>query len=228
MSNQSIHEFKEAMNIIKSRGIVKTNSLNSNAIYRYDFNTGKFNPYSKEQLRHLFNRLYLNSYDVNYSIQNIIDELTPVDFKKVKNYYTYQNIKGKAYNLEDLEKRLDSYLECNKMNKKEVRTILWSLQSQLQQLINNDVFTDGKVLCKFDNKTKRFDSVSPKDLMRLFFKNAEHKENLSAIGLANNYLYFVDNLTNIGSLREDFSNYHIIENCKSDYDVICDLINSFN
>ena len=229
MSNQSINEFKDAMSTIKARGIVKTNILKSDAIYRYDFNTGKFKPYDKKKLYRLFNRLYLNSYDVNYSIDAVINDLDAVNFNQVEHYYKYIDADKKRFNLADLENKKDMYLKLNNENKKTVHTIYWKPQSQLQQLINNDVFTDGKILCKYNGKY--FDIIAPMDLMR-FFRTANHLEHLSTRELANNYGFFINNLVNIGNLFEDMKEYNntqrILNNYKNDYENIKRLIDGFN
>ena len=231
MTNNSIGEFKEAMDTIKARGIVKTNILKSDALYRYDFNTGKFKPYDKKKLYRLFNRLYLNSYDVNYSINAIINDLEAIDLKQVDNYYKYLDAMAVNYDLADLENQANNFLKLNNENKKEIHTIYWKPQSQLQQLINNDVFTNGKILCKYNPGGKYFDTILPKMVMK-FFRNVKNKQHLSAIGVENNYHFYIDNLIDIGGLYEDFKAYHnsenILKNCKKDYEVVKTIIDNFN
>lgn len=231
MSNGAILEFKEAMRTVKARGIVKTTQLNSNAIYRYDFNTGRFNLYDKNKLYKLFNRLYLNSYEVTYSINHIINELPAIDLKQVENYYKYNDAMKLNYDIADLENKAEMYLKLNQENKKEFKTLYWKPANQLQQLINNDVFTNGNILCKYNPGGKYFDLIPPKMVMR-FFKKVENKANLSAIDVENNYKFFVNNLINIGSLYDDLKNYRqkemILTNYKNDYENIKSLIDGFN
>lgn len=231
MSNKSINEFKDAMSVIKSRGIVKTNILKSNAVYRYDFKTGKFKEYSKEKLYKLFNRLYLNSYDVNYSIDQVFNELDAIDFNKVNNYYKYKDAIKKDFNLADMENKIKMYLKLNSKNKKSFAPIQWKPQSQLQHLINNDVFTNGKLICKYKPGANDFDAIAPNDLIKLF-RNVENKEYLSQIGVKNNYGFFINNLVNIRTLYDNLKEYkmnkRILTNCKNDYEVIKSVIDGFN
>ena len=231
MSNGAILEFKEAMSTIKARGIVKTTTLKSNAIYRYDFKTGRFKPYSKEKLYKLFNRLYLNSYDVNYSIEKVFNDLPAIDFNQVENYYKYNDAMQINLDIADLENKAEMYLKLNQENKKEFKTLYWKPQSQLQQLFNSDVFTNGNILCKYKPGGKYFDLIAPKQLSQLF-KNVENRANLSAIDIANNYGFFVKNLINIGGLYDEMREYKqkemILTNYKKDYENIKSLIDGFN
>ena len=220
------------MKLIKARGIVSNNILNSNAIYRYDFKTGKFNEYDKNKLYRLFNRVYLNSYDRQYSLSSIINELPQVDFNQVNNYYKYNDVKDNILDIEELQKQLQIYLDENQENKKEFAPIRWKPQSQLQHLINNDILTDGRTLLKYDVDAKKLEVIDPKGTAR-FFRNVKNSDCISAIGVMQNYSWYCRNLTNIGTeLSDKFKNYHIAQNiltnCKNDYDAIKGLIDTFN
>lgn len=231
MVDRSRSEFEEAMKIIKARGFVSDNRVNSNALYRYDFNTCRFEPYDKNRLYNLFNKVYLNSYDVIYSIGTIINELPKLDFTQVNNFYKYNDIKDNNLDIKKLEKDLKPYLDENQENKKSFNPIQWKLQSQLQHLINNDVFTDGNLLCKYNPAESKLTYIAPKDLIKLF-RNVKNKEYLSQYGLQGNYFFFVNNLTNIGNLYDDFKEYHkkqlILDKYENDYNTIQNIIDGFN
>lgn len=231
MGDKSFNEFKEAMDTIKARGIVKTTTLNSGAIYRFDFDTGKFNPYDKNKLFRLFNRLYLNSYDVNYGINTIINDLPAINISQLDNYYRYADALSKNIDFEDLQIQVKELLEANNLNKKSFTPIQWKLSSQLQHLINNDVFTNGYALYQYNQEAKRFEEINPKHLIRLY-KGQSNLDCLSAIGLQHNIGFFIANLINaselIGKFNEYYNTQNILNNCKNDYDAIADVIANFD
>lgn len=219
------------MKLIKARGIVSNNILNSNAIYRYDFKTGKFNEYDKNKLYRLFNRVYLNSYDKQYSLSSIINELPQVDFNQVGNYYRYTEALQNQLNLDDMETEIEYYLKLNNENKKDFSPIRWKPESQVQHLINNDVFTNGRLLCQYKSNNKSFDYISPENVIKLF-RNVKNKDYLSQRGLMDNYIFFIRNLTNIKGLYDDLIQYHenqrILNQYRQDYEAIKSIIETFN
>ncbi len=229
MSSKSINEFKQAINTIRARGIVKTpNGFSGNVIYRYNFNTGEFKPYDKSKLLKLFNRLYLNSYDVNYDVGAIIDELDSVDLKQVENYYKYVDAENKNVDITDIENKINSTIETNNSRKKEIHPILWELGTKLQHLINCDVFSNGESLYQYNGKD--FNYIAPKDIFKLF-KNEKRAEYISVVGLQREYSYFVNHLTNINSLISELNDYKnsnkILNECKKDYETIKNMIAGF-
>lgn len=230
MSSKSITEFKQAMNTIKARGIVKTpNGYSDETLYRYDFNTGKFKPYDKNKLLKLFNRLYLNSYDVNYGIGTIIKDLDTIDLKQVENYYKYVDAENKNFDVEDIGNKINSTIETNKSRKREIHPILWELGTKLQHLINCDVFSNGESLYQYNGKD--FNYIAPKDIFKLF-KNEKRAEYISVVGLQREYLYFVNHLTDINSLITELNDYKnsnkILNECKKDYETIKNMIAGFD
>lgn len=231
MADKSINEFKEAMNVIKARGFVTDNNLNSNALYKYDFKTGRFIKYDKNKLYKLFNRVYLNSYDVNYSIGAIINELPQLNFNQVNNYYKYNDVKDNILDIKELKKELQIYLDENQANKKEFAPIRWKPQSQLQHLINNDVFTNGKLLCRYNPGNDTLNYIAPKDLIKLF-RDVKNQDYLSQRGLMDNYIFFIRNVINIKGLYDKFQDYYKTQNIltkyKNDYDAIKKVIDTFN
>lgn len=231
MADKSINEFKEAMNVIKARGFVTDNFLNSNALYKYDFKTGRFIKYDKNKLYKLFNRVYLNSYDVNYSIGAIISDLPALDFNQVNNYYKYNDVKDNILDIKELKKELQIYLDENQANKKEFAPIRWKPQSQLQHLINNDVFTNGRLLCRYNPGNDTLNYIAPKDLIKLF-RDVENKDYISQRGLMANYIFFIRNVINIKGLYDKFLDYHKIQNIlnqyQDDYTAIKEVIDTFN
>ena len=231
MADKSINEFKEAMNVIKARGFVTDNNLNSNALYKYDFKTGRFIKYDKNKLYKLFNRLYLNTYDVNYSIGAIINELPQLNFNQVNNYYKYNDVKDNILDIKELKKELQVYLDENQANKKEFAPIRWKPQSQLQHLINNDVFTNGKLLCRYNPGANKLDFIAPKDLIKLF-RNVKNQDYISQRDLMDNYIFFIRNVINIKGLYDDFKEYHkqqyILGKYHADYDAIKNIVDGFD
>lgn len=231
MADKSINEFKEAMNVIKARGFVTDNNLNSNALYKYDFKTCRFIKYDKNKLYRLFNRVYLNTYDVNYSIGAIINELPQLNFNQVNNFYKYNDVKDNILDIKELQKQLQIYLDENQENKKEFVPIRWKPQSQLQHLINNDVFTNGKLLCRYNPGANNLDFIAPKDLIKLF-RDVKNQDYLSQRGLMDNYIFFIRNVINIKGLYDDFKEYHkqqyILSKYQDDYTAIKEVIDTFN
>ena len=83
------------------------------------------------------------------------------------------NYASRVYDEKEMVNLVDSALEfwltsgryTNK-NKKSFAPIQWKPQSQLQHLINNDVFTNGKLICKYKPGANDFDAIAPNDLIR--------------------------------------------------------------
>lgn len=229
-NNEFKNDFNEAMGIIKSMGFVKTNNLRSTKIYQYKHETGTFEPYSKENLSNLFKRIYKRSYTSENWFYPVYEALPMVDFNKVENYYKYCKVKDNTFNIDDLGQELHYYLEVNNKVKKDFKPFRWSLRNQKQQLINNNVFSNGKILLKYAGGYD-FKILAPKDLGQ-FFRGVDQTEHLSIIGLQDNYAYFVENLVNIGVLFHKLQDYNytlkVLNDYEEDYNIIKSMIDNFN
>lgn len=230
MADNNINDFEEAISIIKSMGFVKTNNTGSKAVFKYNPKNNRFEPFSDVNLSDLFARIYKKSYTNNNWFYPVFNELPVLNFNKVENYYKYCRVMDKTFNVPEMDQQLKYYIDLNNSKKKKVRTIHWKPISQKQQLINNDVFTNGIVLLKH-NKCYDFKILAPKQLGQ-FFRDVEHKENLSIIGVQQNYKYFVDNLVNIDTLFDKLREYNytneVLNDCENDYNIIKNMINNFN
>lgn len=228
---KSQQEFNDAMEIIKKRGIIRTGAFNieSSVVYQYNFNTDLFNIMDKSKLLVLFNKLYVNSYGENYTIYDILKAIPIVNLSSIENYYKYRDIKDKEFSVDDLTKRTNQYLAENEDRKKEFYVISWALQSQIQNLINQNVFSDGRKLYQYVNG--KFNWLNPNNMMSLF-KDKGKLEHISTSKIKLNYPYYVRNLVNVGSLISELNEYEQFKNilitCNDDYEKIKTLIDGFD
>ena len=141
--------------------------------FEYLLTDGDYDVYVN--LSDLFARIYKKSYTKSNWFYPVFNELPVLNFNKVENYYKYCRVMDKTFNVPEMDQQLKYYIDLNNSKKKKVRTIHWKPISQKQQLINNDVFTNGIVLLKH-NGGFDFKILAPKHLGQ-FFRDVEHKEN---------------------------------------------------
>lgn len=224
-------EFQEAISILSSKGIVVDfNALDytQSVIYQFDFDSGRFNEKSQNDLMDLFNKIYLNSYGKAYGLYQVIRALNKVTKSQLKNYNSYLDMKANAIDLNRLSKFTDDLIKRNNARKKELKSNgLYSKASEIQYLINNDVFFDNGSFYRYNGK--RFLFV--KDLMKMFSKVKDENPHLSTSIMNMHTPLFARHLTNANGIISDWFDYDLrqrrLSEASQDYYAISQLTKSF-
>ncbi|MBR6516985.1 MAG: hypothetical protein IKT40_09150 [Bacilli bacterium] len=230
-------EYQEAISIINKRGFIKIKqSMNYNPIlYKYNFNINTFVKSDTHELMKLFNKVYLNSYDVNYGIEEIISGLKVIDKYQLENYFKYaETIKNNIPGIEDIQVKINDHVNENESLKKPLKIPnVWQYPSILQALINSDIFTDGKGFYKYNDNwftqipTKRIlDYIKPEYLEETIYHETLSYNNIIQNG---NVLKDLININDLAIQLDKYNNAQkIISDCENDYNYVMSIINEFS
>ena len=137
-------EFKEAIDTINKRGFIKLDGRpNYNpALYKYNFNTKTFVKSDTHELMKLFNKVYINSYDVTFGLEEIVSGLKVINKNQLENYFKYSGIdKNNIPAIDDLKIEIQKYVSQNEAMKESLKIPrAWTYPKILQALINSDIF----------------------------------------------------------------------------------------
>jgi len=230
-------EFKQAMDIINKRGFIKTNGRPdyNPELYKYNFNTNTFVKSDTRELMKLFNKVYINSYDVKFGFEEIVSGLKVIDKSKLENYFKYSEIdKNNIPAIDDLKIDIQKYVTQNESMKRPLKIpSAWTYSKILQALINSDIFTDGKGFYKYSDNwfnkipTKRIlDYVSPEYLEETIFHEKLSYNNIIQNGNVLNDLVNINRIVN--KLVTYNNTQQVISKCKKDYEYIKNIVNEFN
>lgn len=230
-------EFKEAIDIINKRGFIKLNGRPdyNPELYKYNFTINTFVKSDTKELMKLFNKVYINSYDVSFSFEKVVSGLKVIDKYQLKNYFKYaETIKNNIPAMEDIQVQINDHVNENESLKKPLKIpSVWLYPKILQALINSDIFTDGKGFYKYSDNwftkipTKRIlDYINPE-----YLEETIYHETLSYNNIIQNGNVLKD-LININDLANQLVKYNnaqkIISDCENDYNYVMSIINEFN
>lgn len=221
-------EFQEAIDLLKKRGfVVSLNGLNyeQSVLYQYNFDNLRFEKTTKQHLMDLWNKIYINSYGRDYSFIEIILSLSNASNSKLNNYQEHSELLQQRFDLNKLNELTNQLLERNKARKEDIPVTEYkSVKQLLQHLINNNVFFDGKF---YKYNGKRF--VYVRELSKVF--NRENLKYFSTAMIDNRLGLFARHLTNANGIISDWIDYDLqqrrLSQTKADYDVISNLVKSF-
>ena len=229
-------EFKEAIDTINKRGFIKLDGRPdyNPALYKYNFNTKTFVKSDTHELMKLFNKIYINTYDVTFGLEEIVSGLKVITKTQLENYFKYSGInKNNIPGIDDLKIEIQKYVSQNESMKKPLKIpSVWLYPKILQALINSDIFTDGKEFYKYSDNwfnkitTKRIlDYVNPE-----YLEETIYHETLSYNNIVRNG-NLLNDLVNIRSVANKLDEYtktqKILSNCEKDYQYVENIINEF-
>ena len=228
-------EFLNAMEEVNKNGFVRTASslIAIPIIYRFDFNKELFVKVSTSDLMNCFNRIYLNSYNHEYTLEDVVNKLNLIDLAKVENFYKVNEAFKSNLNIYELAEEINPLIEMNDNLKNEIEVpVRWSYDLQLQALININIFTDGTKFYRYSNRN--FKPILIRDIIN-YIPDSLKKSNPEDILVENKLILnkkkFLKDLVNINDLGIKLNKFYnfkrYITNFQNDYTEIVALIKTF-
>lgn len=157
----SENEFDKIGSYLNSNGYYKL-AVGDN-IAKYDYIHKDFNYIDLQGLKSLIKNIigsdfYIYMEDL-YKVRNNLKTIDNHRIEGFKDYILASDVLSKI-NINQLEKELESILKLNNQKKTNDFSYINGFDVFIQRLINNDVFTDGRFLLKFDSDKNRFFKLS--------------------------------------------------------------------
>ena len=194
-------------------------------VFRYNKLYGGFQELNNKQFINILNHIIKNvnlTYEYWYYIKN---NLNVFPSKEYKQYQTYIGL-SKKNSFDSIEREfLRRFYKDNRLRKRETEiTQNVSLSNDIQVLINNDIFTDGNDLYKYDLDNKTFILVTENNIGSLIdCNNPKIATKILETGLNNKYLLINIHFT-VDSFKEAKNRDVNLKANEDGYKYIIDLI----
>jgi len=233
-------EIKKTIEYLKTKGFILDEN---NTIYKFNIFTKQFKEidinnfykyvfsnmdhinnwnYPLEQSQEFINDFLL----IENKILPIVETSTIKEFELYKQAQNYLNNPQNIFSKRDLNKQL----KRNNQLKKAFKFDTNNINSQIQLLINNNIFYDDlKQFYRYDDKTNLFIHYDLNALIKLFKSKSNYPDYYLKEIITENTLFYIQGLININAIKwnkQQNSENNLIK-YKSSYKTIKNIIKTF-